>query len=104
MTQTAIDQIRFCAFCPNLCRTQYPTSGVPQREYMAPSALAYLGYALLNDLILYNEEVADTLTKLEACEACKPGCLYHYDIPTHLRALAAELKSGGVEKGNLLTR
>ncbi len=104
MTQTAIDQIRFCAFCPNLCRTQYPPSGVPQREYMAPSALAYLGYALLNDLISYNEDVADTLTKLEACEACKAACLYHYDIPAHLRTLAAELQSGRARNESLVTR
>ena len=104
MKQTAVDQIRFCAFCPNLCRTQYPTSGVPQREYMAPSALAYLGYALLNGLIMYNAEVAEVLTKLEACDACKIACRYNYDIPGDLRTLASELKSGAVQKGDLVTR
>ena len=104
MKQTEVDQIRFCAFCPNLCRIQYPTSGVPQREYMAPSALAYLGYALLNDLIMYNEEVADVLSKLEAAEACKIACRYHYDIPGSLRTLAAELKAGIALKGDLVTR
>jgi hypothetical protein len=104
MNQTAVDQIRFCAFCPNLCRNQYPRSGVPQREYMAPSSLSYIGFAVLNDLIMYNEEVAIVLTKLEACDACKIGCLYNYDIPSHLRALASELKSDLVIKGDLVTR
>ena len=104
MNQIAVDQIRFCAFCPNLCRNQYPRSGVPQREYMAPSSLSYIGFAVLNDLIMYNEEVAIVLTNLEACDACKIGCLYNYDIPGHLRALASELKSGMVIKGDLVTR
>ena len=104
MDQTAVDQIRFCAFCPNLCRNQYPRSGVPQREYMAPSSLSYIGFAVLNDLIMYNDEVATVITKLEACDACKIGCLYNYDIPSHLRALASELKSGMFNKGDLVTR
>lgn len=104
MNQIAVDQIRFCAFCPNLCRNQYPRSGVPQREYMAPSSLSYIGFAVLNDLIMYNEEVAIVLTKLEACDACKIGCLYNYDISSHLRALASELKNGLVIKGGLVTR
>jgi Fe-S oxidoreductase len=91
--KVAVDQIRFCAFCPNVCRSHYPTSGIPQREYMAPSALSYLVYAVMNDLIKYDEDIANVLTKLEACDACKAGCPYHYDIPTHLRALAAELKN-----------
>jgi len=71
---------------------------------MAPSSLSYIGFAVLNDLIMYNEEVAIVLTKLEACDACKIGCLYNYDIPGHLRALASELKSGMVSKGDLVTR
>ena len=104
MDQIAVDQIRFCAFCPNLCRNLYPRSGVPQREYIAPSSLSYIGFALLNELIAYNEEVAAVLTKLEALDACKAGCLYNYDIPSHLRALASELKNGGLKKENLITR
>ena len=59
MDKTKADEIRFCAFCPNLCRTNYPTSGIPQREYMAPSALSYIGYAVLNDLLRYDDEIFD---------------------------------------------
>ena len=104
MEQTEVDQIRFCAFCPNLCRTHYPTSFVPQREYMAPSALSYIGYALLNDLLKYNKEIASVLKKLEAFDECKKACPYNYDVPRHLRALAEELKNGTFSKNNLVTR
>jgi len=93
MNKTSTDEIRFCAFCPNLCRTNYPTSGMPQREYMTPSALAYLGYAVMNGLIQYDEDIGDVLTKLEAFEECKKACLYGYDIPSHMRELAADLKA-----------
>ena len=104
MEQTAVDQIRFCAFCPNLCRTNYPRNITPQREYMAPSALSYIGYAVLNNLIEYNEEIASVLTKLEAFDECKKACIYNYDVPSHLRALAEELKNGTFSKDNLVTR
>jgi hypothetical protein len=93
MDKTKADEIRFCAFCPNLCRTNYPTSGIPLREYMAPSALSYIGYAVLNDLLKYDDEIADVLNKLEAFDECKKACLYGYDIPSHLRALAADWKA-----------
>jgi hypothetical protein len=93
MNKTSTDEIRFCAFCPNLCRTNYPTSGMPQREYMTPSALAYLGYAVMNGHIQFDEDIGDVLTMLEAIEECKKACLYGYDIPSHLRELAADLKA-----------
>ena len=93
MDKTKADEIRFCAFCPNLYRTNYPTSEIPQKEYMAPSALSYIGYTVLNDLIKYDDEIVDVLTKLEAFDECKKACLYGYDIPSHLRALAADQKA-----------
>lgn len=104
MDQTAVNEIRFCAFCPNLCRTHYPTSGIPQREYMAPSALSYIGYALLNDLLKYNGEIDDVLAKLEAFDECKKACLYNYDVPGHLRTLAQEFRDGTIRKEDLVTR
>jgi hypothetical protein len=93
MDNTKADEIRFCAFCPNLCRPNYPTGGIPQREYMAPSALSYVGYAVLNGFVTYDDEIADVLTKLDAFDECKKACLYGYDIPSHLRALSIELKA-----------
>ena len=60
---------------------------------MAPSALSFIAYAVLNDLLKYDDEILDVLNKLEAFDECKKACLYGYDIPSHLRALANDLKA-----------
>jgi hypothetical protein len=71
---------------------------------MTPSALSYIGYALLNDLLKFDEDVASVLTQLEASDECRKACLYNYNIPDHLRALTQELKTGTFRKGALITR
>lgn len=90
MDKAMIDQIRFCSFCPNVCRFYYPTRGISQRESMAPSALAYLGYAVTNGFIEYTDKVAEALSRLEGCEACREACPYNFDIPECLRRLTDE--------------
>ena len=83
--KNAIDPIRFCAFCPNLCRFYYPTTGILQRESMAPSALCYLAYAVTKGFIAYTKGVATTLSRLEAAERCKEACCFNLDIPAELK-------------------
>ncbi len=93
MDQKVMDEIRFCAFCPNICRFNYPTQGIPQKESMAPSALSYLGLAALRGFIDFTDDVAATLSQTEAAVSCKDACPYHYDIPGGLKQLAEELKN-----------
>jgi len=93
MEKSAVDQLRFCAFCPNICRTHYPTKGVQQREYMAPSALSYLAYAVLNKFIVYDKNVEAVLSSTEACDSCREACPYHYNISGHLSSLVKELNA-----------
>jgi len=90
MEQGMIDQIRFCAFCPNVCRFYYPGQGIPQRESMASSALSYLGLAVLRGFIEYTQEVDTALSRQEACIACREACPYHYNIPACLEKLRGE--------------
>ncbi len=92
MNQAMMDQIRFCAFCPNVCRFYYPPQGIPQKESMAPSALAYLGLAASKGFIHFTAEVEEVLSQLDAAAACKGACPYHYDIPADLQELRQELK------------
>jgi Fe-S oxidoreductase len=93
MEQGMIDQLRFCAFCPNVCRFYYPGQGIPQRESMTSSALAYLGLAVLRGFVDYTKEVDTALSRLEACIACKEACPYHYNIPVGLEKLREEYQS-----------
>jgi hypothetical protein len=79
MVNTEIDQIRFCAFCPNYCRILYP-SEIPQWESLTPSALAFLCYAVIKGFLSYTEEIEDSLTNLEACNLCQKGCPYNLNI------------------------
>jgi hypothetical protein len=92
MDKTIVDQIRFCSFCPNVCRFYYPTEGIPQKESMFTSALAYLGLAILNGHVQYTKEVVDALSRQEGARACKEACPYHYDIPGDLNLLINEYR------------
>jgi predicted aldo/keto reductase-like oxidoreductase len=93
MDPAIMDQIRFCAFCPNVCRFYYPAQGIPQKESMAPSALSYLALAASKGFIEFTGDVAAALSRLEAAAACKDACPYHYDIPSGLRHLTEGLKA-----------
>jgi len=90
MDQAALDQIRFCSFCPNVCRIYFPTSGTSQKESMTCSALAYLGLAVVNGFVEYTDEVAETLANLSGCTPCIQACPYNFDIPACLRKIIDE--------------
>jgi hypothetical protein len=90
MEKTELDQIRFCAFCPNICRIFYPTSGISQKESLTPSALAYLGYAIVNGYLSYTREVHMLLDKTKGAKQCGEACPYAYDIAGNLQRLREE--------------
>ena len=90
MDQNTLDQIRFCAFCPNICRIYYPTTGLPQKESLSSSALAYLGHAVISGFIEYTPEVDALLNGMEGAQHCREACPYHYDIPVCLDTLRKE--------------
>ncbi len=90
MEKSVLDQIRFCAFCPNVCRFYYPTDGIPQKESLFSSALAYLAFAVLNGFVKYTQEVEEALSQQEGAKACKEACPYHFNIPECLNQLMSE--------------
>ncbi len=93
MNQKALDQIRFCAFCPNVCRFNYPTAGVSQKESLALSALAYVAHAVVSKFIIYTKEVERLLADLEGARSRKEACPYNFDIPSLLDQLREESKA-----------
>jgi hypothetical protein len=90
MDQTALDELKFCSFCPNICRFYYPTTGLSQKESLAPSALAYVGHAVVNNFLDYNQEVHQLLLDIEGFHKCKEACVYNYNIPAHLEKVIQE--------------
>ena len=93
MESKSLDQIRFCAFCPNICRINYPTSGVPQKESLALSALAYMAHAVINEFVVYTEDVEKLLSDLEGARSSKEACPYSFDIPALIDKLREEHKT-----------
>ncbi len=89
MTETGIDLLRICAFCPNPCRSAVPEDMADQRESRTPSALAYLAVALNDGFVESDAETQAALADLELAEICRPACVYGFDLPAELRAFAA---------------
>lgn len=94
MDQIAVDQIRFCSFCPNICRIYYPPSGIFQKESTTCSALSYTALAVIKGFIAYDEDVKKLLSEVKACEACKEACPYNYDIPKQLKRVIGDFLEG----------
>ena len=86
MSDNQYDNIKFCAFCPNVCRIYYPRD-TAQKESLTPSALSFLGLAVLQSFIDFSEEVEEKLTDLKICRACEKACPYNYKISDDLKSL-----------------
>lgn len=92
MREEEKDQLYFCAFCPNVCRMNYPSQGIPKVETMTPSALAFLAYSIVCGFVDYSDEFSDAFNHLGAACACAEACPYGIDIPSLIQTLRKELK------------
>lgn len=82
----AIATLRFCAWCPNLCRSAWPDSGA-QREAATPSALAALALMLAEKRIGADGAVSAALDDLAMARTCSAACPYGHDIPAAIAAV-----------------
>lgn len=78
-----LETLRFCAFCPNLCRSAWPH---PHEEGETPSALSLLAVALVTGQVTDGAEPRALLSRQEMAAACRTACPYGVDVP----ALVAE--------------
>lgn len=92
MEKKEIEQIRFCSFCPNICRIAYPEVGIPQIETLTLSTISYFCYLLMNRYIDYTKEVLFAFQNLKSVISCKQACPYGFDIPRLVEEWALELK------------
>lgn len=89
----AMATLRFCAWCPNLCRSAWP-DGCAQREAATPSALSALALMLAERRIAPDALTAAALTDTAMAEACRPACPYGHDIPAAIAAVAGVVHVG----------
>ncbi|WP_291296367.1 hypothetical protein [Elioraea sp.] len=89
----AMATLRFCAWCPNLCRSAWP-DGAPQREASTPSALSALTLMLAERRVAPDASIAAALGDTAMAEACRAACPYGYDIPAAVAAVAGAAHAG----------
>lgn len=80
----ALDRLRFCAFCPNLCRSAWPH---PHAEAETPSALALLAVAIAEGAVADGPEPRAVLARQDMAAACRAACPYEVDVPALVAAL-----------------
>lgn len=89
---TGIEALRFCSFCPNLCRSAWPDDAQPQTENVTPSALARLALALVQREIACDATTARALRQTEMAVACRSACPYGHDIAALVAGVADSLE------------
>ena len=87
-------QIRFCAFCPNVCRFNYPTAGVSQKESLALSALAYVAHAVVSKFIIYTKEVEKTIGRSGRSTEPQRSLSVQLRYPISVGSVAGRIQSG----------
>lgn len=88
--KTAAEQIDFCAFCQNPCRTAAGHDVVPESH--TPSAMSLIARAVLKGHIEPSEDVLAHLTELDGVRLCQRDCLYGYDMAGGIEGTMAPLK------------
>lgn len=89
----AMATLRFCAWCPNLCRSAWPDDGV-QREAATPSALSALALMLAEHRVAPDAAITAALGDTAMAEACRPACPYGNDIPAAIAAVVGAAHGG----------
>lgn len=79
----------FCAFCPNACRQAFPADVTP-REYLMPSAMAYLAWSTATGKRRLDDAGRRILARRDTLAACRSACPYDLDVGAAIdQALAA---------------
>ena len=73
-----LETLRFCAFCPNLCRSAWPH---PHEEGETPSALSLLAVAVASGQVADGAGPRALLARQEMAAACRAACPYGVDVP-----------------------
>jgi hypothetical protein len=88
-----LEALRFCSFCPNLCRSAWPADALPQTESVTPSALARLAVAVALGRIAADPAAVAALRRTAMAAACRPACPYGHPIAALVDAVATSLEA-----------
>ncbi len=76
-----LEQLRFCAFCPNPCRRAWPAAEATQNEAITSSALSTLAMQVAEGRVAFDDDVRAVLMRQDMARACRPACPYGIDVP-----------------------
>lgn len=83
--------LRFCAFCPNLCRSAWPDA---HDEAETPSALALLAVSVADGTVADTPAVRLALARRAMAASCRSACIYGIDVPALIDALLGDRRAG----------
>lgn len=84
-----LDHLRFCAFCPNPCRSALDDSW-SYRESQTPSALSLVAILVADGKMSWGTEINALLADNAVAVRCRERCPYPFDIPAELEAFRRE--------------
>lgn len=84
-------RLRFCAFCPNLCRSAWAAA---HDEAESPSALALLAVSVAVGAVADTAEVRAALARRAMATACRSACPYGIDVPALIDELLEAARAG----------
>ena len=77
--------LRYCAYCPKLCRFACPVSAVQARETVTPWGKQTVLHELVRQTLPLDESAARPLWACLECHGCRTFCDHGIDVPASLR-------------------
>lgn len=93
MMAATLPNLRFCAYCPNPCRSALEDD-TAYLESQTPSALALLAVLVEDRALAWSADVDTALADDSVAVRCRERCPYGYDIPAELAAFRRD-RAGG---------
>lgn len=90
--EEAVQRLRFCAFCPNLCRSVWPEA---HDEAETPSALSLLAVSIVQGAVADGPGPRTALARQDMAAACRAACPYGVDVPALVRQVLGDSHAGG---------
>lgn len=89
-------EVRYCTFCPKLCRFACPVAEAERSETVTPTAKATLMYAVERGLVELERESAEPWFHCTGCGLHATACEHQIDLTAALRAARAAAAAAGL--------